>query len=106
MRDSEVTFKEKANINYISLVFDTDMTNPGTCFGFKFEGVPVCVKKYDVEIFDGVNWTKVADVEENFMRKCNHNFPTVSAEKIRVNVHDTWGDRSARITEIRAAFES
>ena len=102
----EVKFKEKTEINYISLVFDTDMTNPGTCFGFKFEGVPVCVKKYDVELFDGTRWIQIADVEENFMRKCNHNFDPISAEKIRINVHSTWGDRSARITEIRAALEA
>lgn len=101
----EVKFKEKTSINYISLVFDTDMTNPGTCFGFKFEGVPVCVKKYDIEVNDGNGWIRVADVEENFMRKCNHTFDTIQAEKIRVNVYSTWGDRSARITEIRAAHE-
>ena len=81
------------------------MTNPGTCFGFKFEGVPVCVKKYDIEANDGNSWIRVADVEENFMRKCNHTFDTIQAEKIRVNVYSTWGDRSARITEIRAAHE-
>ena len=101
----EVKFKEKTRINYISLVFDTDMTNPGTCFGFKFKGVPVCVKKYNVEVFDGDKWTQVADVEENFMRKCNHSFNAIDTEKIRINVYSTWGDRSARITEVRAALD-
>ena len=102
----EVAFKEKTAINYISLVFDTDMTNPGTCFGIKFPGVPVCVKDYDVEVFDGAKWVKVADVKENFMRKCNHYFDAIDAEKIRVNVYSTWGDDSARITEVRAALEA
>lgn len=101
----ELTFKEATKINQISLVFDTDMTNPGTCTGKKFMGVPVCVKKYDLEVCNNGNWQTVAEVEENFMRKRNHNFEDIVAEKIRINVHSTWGDRSARITEVRAALD-
>lgn len=100
----ELTFKEKTEIHSVSIVFDTDMTNPGTCWhaGSKAPGVATCVKDYTAEVFDGCRWVCVADVTENFMRKCNHTFSPIAAEKIRVNVYRTWGDNSARIMEIRA----
>jgi hypothetical protein len=100
----ELTFKEQSAINTISIVFDTDMTNPGTCWhaGSKAPGVATCVKDYTVEVFDGEKWICVADIKENFMRKRNHSFSPVVAKKIRVNVYNTWGDPSARIMEIRA----
>ena len=98
----ELTFQKKAQIDSVSVVFDTDMTNPGTCWhaGSKAPGVATCVKDYTVEVFDGSNWICVADIQENFMRKRNHYFDAITAEKIRINVHSTWGDPSARIIEV------
>lgn len=93
------------DINSVSVVFDTDMTNPGTCWGIKIPEVPTCVKDYEIEVFANGEWQKVASVEGNFMRKRIHNFETLKAEKIRVNVLSTWGDKSARIMEIRASLE-
>ena len=97
--------KEPAEINSVSVVFDTDLTNPGTCWGIKIPTVPRCVKDYEIEIFSYGEWKKIAEVEGNFMRKRIHEFDAVIAEKIRVNVLSTWGDPSARIMEIRAALE-
>ena len=48
----------------------------------------------------------MAEVADNFMRKRIHNFDAVTAEKIRVTVTATNGDRSARIIEVRAALEN
>jgi len=101
----EFDFKKTVEFNTVSLVFDTDMTNPGTCRDTKFPGVPFCVKDYTVEVLSGGEWKTVADIKENFMRKRNHTFETVSAEKLRVTVFSTWGNPSARITEVRAALE-
>ncbi|NLB55336.1 MAG: FAD-dependent oxidoreductase [Lentisphaerae bacterium] len=101
----ELEFQNTTDINLVSLVFDTDLTNPGTCWHAKFPGVPKCVKDYEVEVFDGSNWKKVAEVTDNFMRKRNHSFETTAVKKIRVTVHSTWGDKSARIMEVRAALE-
>ena len=92
-------------INTVSVVFDTDLTNPGTCWGIKIPGVPRCVKDYEVEVFSDGAWKKVAEARENFMRKRIHTFEKMNAEKIRVNVLATWGDPSARIMEVRAALE-
>jgi len=103
----ELEFAAPAKIDTVSVVFDTDMTNPGSCWhpGSKAEGVPVCVKNYTVEVYaDGV-WHTAADVAGNFMRKRTHCFDALTAQKIRVTVKATWGDRSARVQEIRAALE-
>lgn len=99
----ELDLKAPAEIDSVSVVFDTDMTNPGTCWGIKIPNVPLCVKDYDIEVFANGAWTKIAEVEGNFMRKRTHDFETVSVERIRVTVRATWGDRSARIMEIRAS---
>ena len=101
----QLDFQKPTAINRIDLVFDTDMTNPGTCAGIKIPHVPVCVKDYSVEVFDGESWQQVAEVHDNFMRKRIHCFDRRTAEKLRVHVFETWGDPSARITEVRASLE-
>ena len=58
-----------------------------------------------MELFTGGKWVEVADVKDNFMRKNILTFEKCVAEKIRVNVTATNGDRSARITEVRAALD-
>jgi len=102
----ELELAKPTDINWISLVFDTDMTNPSTCRDFKFPYVPTCVKDYFVEVFADGKWVKVADVADNFMRKCSHSFETVKAEKIRVTVTKVADDPSARIIEVRAALDA
>ncbi len=103
----EVEFANKAKIDTVSIAFDTDLTNPGTCWhpDSKAEGVSVCVKDYNVEVFDGKEWKTVAEIRGNFQRKRNHSFDAITAEKIKVTVFATWGDPSARIMEIRASLE-
>lgn len=98
-------FNAPAQINSVSIVFDTDMSNPGTCWTIKHPNVSQCVKDYTVEVFDGNAWIKVADVTRNFMRKRNHSFEAITAEKLRITVKETCGDPSARIIEVRASLE-
>ena len=102
----ELELSKPTDINWISLVFDTDMTNPSTSNDLKSPYVPTCVKGYFVEVFADGKWLKVAEVEDNFMRKCNHSFDTVTAEKIRVTVTEMASNPSARIIEVRAALET
>ena len=101
----ELEFKEPAEINSVSIVFDTDMTNPSTCWTVKIPEVPSCVKDYSVQIFEKGKWANVANVNDNFMRKRIHKFESALVEKIRVNVFSAWGDKSARIMEIRASMD-
>ena len=103
----ELKFNESAVINTVSIVFDTDLSNPGTCWhpGSKGPGVYCCVKVYDVEILDGECWKTVASVTDNFMRKRTHTFEATEVHRVRITVRETWGDPSARIMEVRADLE-
>ena len=98
----ELKLQKPETLTSVSLAFDTDMVNPATSWSYKVPNPAKCVKDYTVEVFDGGKWITVADVQENFMRKRNHSFAPVTAEKIRVTAKETWGDPSARIMEIRA----
>ena len=40
------------------------------------------------------------------MRKRTHRFEPKPVEKIRITISATWGDKSARITEVRAGLEA
>ena len=102
----ELAFAQPAEIDTVSLAFDTDLTNPGTCWTVKRPGVPQCVKDYDVEIFTGGGWSKAAEVSSNFMHRRTHRFEKAVVEKLRVTVRATWGDQSARIAEIRAGLDT
>ena len=101
----ELTFAKPAQINRVGVVFDTNMNAPCSCAAFKAPTPPTCVKDYTVEVMSNGVWSKIADVKNNFMRKCNHDFDTTLAEKIRVTASETWGDKSVRIIEIRASQE-
>ena len=98
-------FEEPTPVNSVSIVFDTDITNPGTCWRTKFPHVSTCVKAYFIEVFDGNEWIQVAAEDGNFMRKRTHLFNILTAQKIRITVTETWGDPSARIMEVRASLE-
>ncbi len=102
----ELTFQQPSTIDTVSVVFDTDLSNPGTCWSIRYPEVPACVKDYTVEVFDGSAWHKVAEETGNFMRKRNHSFAAMAVEKVRVTALETWGDPSARIMEIRASLEN
>ena len=93
-------------INTVSLVFDTDMTNPSTCRDYKYPYVPTCVRDYAVEILTEDGWKTVASVTDNFMRKRTHRFGAVTAKRILVTVFRTAGSPSARIIEVRAYPEA
>lgn len=102
----ELTFQEPEKINTVSVVLDTDLSNPGTCWVIRYPEVAACLKHYAVEVYSDGVWHKVAEETENFMRKRNHSFPAVTAEKLRITAYETWGDPSARILEVRAGLES
>ena len=102
----ELSFPEPETIRSVSVVFDTDLSNPGTCWTSKRPAVPETVRDYEVEVFTGTEWVKTASAKGNFMRKRTHAFEPLKAEKIRVTVLATNGGCSARIMEIRAEKES
>ncbi|MEW6356965.1 MAG: FAD-dependent oxidoreductase [Planctomycetota bacterium] len=97
----ELDFDAPTAVNAVYLIFDTDMNT-------KFHTIPIvrqCVRDYDLSYYDGAKWTTVASEKGNFQRRRVHRFDTVTATKLRLTVHATNGDRSAKVFEIRAYKE-
>ena len=60
------------------------------------------VKAYEVEGLSDGKWMRLAGDGNNQLRHRVHTFPAVKIGALRVTVKETWGDKSARIFEIRA----
>ena len=95
-------FGKTTEISAVSVVFDTDLSDPATSKEIKLPGVPFCVKDYDAELCVGDSWCRFAEECGDFMRRSLHHFDPVTADRIRITVYATWGDPSARITEVHA----
>jgi FAD dependent oxidoreductase/Concanavalin A-like lectin/glucanases superfamily len=97
----ELRFDEPVDVNTVYLTFDTDMNAP-------YHTVPIvrqCVRDYELSFREGTEWKTLATVRNNFQRRRVHRFDPVSASALRLTVHATNGDRSARVFEIRAYLE-
>ena len=91
-------------INRVSIVFDTDMSNPGMCI-VKYPTPDTCVTDYKAEIITDGGYREIANVTGNFMRRRVHRFEPAIARGIKITVYKTGGDKSARITEVRAGYD-
>ena len=60
------------------------------------------VKSYVLEGLADGKWKRLASDCNNQLRHRVHRFPAERLDALRVTVKETWGDRSARIFEIRA----
>ena len=67
--------------------------------------MPRCVCDYELSRRTGDGWKTLASVRGNFQRRRVHRFPRVTTSALRLTVHATHGDRSARVFEIRAYGE-
>lgn len=63
---------------------------------------PQCPKKLTIEAYADGGWEKVAELDDNYQRRLVIPFAQpIAAERLRVVVHETNGDPSAAIYEIR-----
>ena len=100
----ELDLARNTELNAVYLTFDTDLNDQRhASWEFKPDErmVPETVRDYRVEVFDGQQWTVVAQVENNYQRHRRHRFNPVTASRVRVVVQATNGAPSARIFEIR-----
>ncbi|MFO7975965.1 MAG: FAD-dependent oxidoreductase [Candidatus Hydrogenedentota bacterium] len=97
----ELDFGEPKRFNAVYLAFDTDLNE-------KFHTVslvPQCVRDYALAVLDDGKWHTLTTVRGNFQRRRVHRFDTITAQRIRVTIHATNGDRSARVFEMRVYDE-
>jgi len=97
----ELDFGRPQTFNAIYLTFDTDLNAPHHTAPMPAE----CVRDYDLAYLDGERWHVLESIKDNFQRRRVHRFAAVSAARIRLVVHATNGDPSARVFEIRVYNE-
>lgn len=98
----ELDFRKPVELNTVHLTFDTDLNRL-----FPEEPVaPECVRDYRLSYFTGKEWIELLAVKDNFLRHRIHRFPAVKAQKLRLSVEATNGEKSARVFEIRAYREA
>lgn len=100
----ELAFEAPVEIDTVHLTFDSDMTNP-SFLSPMHAYVPQCVRDYELQAYDGTRWVTLVVEQDNFQRKRIHHVPAQRLTKLRLVVHRTGGDPSARVFEIRAYDE-
>jgi hypothetical protein len=98
----ELKWDGPKKFNTVLLTFDT---NTGRREDFPLFRYPDCVKDYDVEAMVGGQWKKIAEGRGNYMRRREHRFEPVEAERLRLDVLATNGADMARVYEIRVYNE-
>lgn len=105
----ELRFHEPVRIREVHLVFDTGLHRPLTLThsdsynARMIRGAqPETVRDYDLQVIHGTSTTTVATVRGNYQRLRRHRFAPHSATALKLVVHATNGDPSARLFEIRA----
>ncbi|MEM3715098.1 MAG: FAD-dependent oxidoreductase, partial [Nitrososphaeria archaeon] len=100
----EIKFEKRVKFNSVYLTFDTNLN-----VEFKtlppFYVFPECIKDYLIKIFDGNNYKTIVDVKGNYFRRRVHRFGQVETDKLLIEIHETNGDPSARIYEVRVYNE-
>ena len=96
----ELSFDSEKEISGIYLTFDSDMTNPSVLRPVYNDPIQL-VTGYNVEVLSGEQWVKVAQVEDNILRRRIHHFESIKTKKVRVNVLASNDNKTARIIEVR-----
>ncbi len=105
----ELRFRETKRVREIHLTFDTGLNRELTLSAadavnrrIVIGPQPETVRDYEVQALYGDSTRTVVKVEGNYQRKRVHQFEPQLATGIRVIIHATNGDKSARIFEVRA----
>ncbi len=103
----ELQWDGNQTFNAAYLSFDTDLNNPSVNGKTSTKTSPRCVSDYSLEAFDPVTglWKTILTERDNFHRRRVHRFERQRTNKLRLIVHNTVGDYSARIYEIRVYDE-
>ena len=94
----DLTFQEETTIRSVQIAFDTNLD-------ILVENDPVpseCVKDYALLARINGTWKQLLGIKDNHQRARRHAFGPVATTALRLLVHATHGDPSARVYEIRA----
>lgn len=88
-------------LSRLELTFDTNLSKTNELTpGLHIP--PELVREYSIEHRSEGEWVELVRAGENIKRQRAHLVGPIEARQVRVSIHKTWGDPSARIYEIRA----
>ena len=96
----QLDWDKPVEIHSVRLTFDVDLINPA----FSNQALPIVpqtVSDYQVEGLEGNDWQTLYSETGNYLRHRICNFSTKTVSAIRIVITKTWGDRSARVLEVR-----
>ena len=93
----ELLLPEMATVTCVHLAFDTNLD-----ILVELDPVPMeCVSDYEIMARSGGKWVTLVRETGNHLRKRIHSFPPIETDRLKLLVHKTNGDSSARVYEIR-----
>lgn len=93
-------FNGYISINTVYLTFDTYLHENTHIFPPLYK-VPECVRDYIIRAHSNNGWETVTNYKDNYHRRRKHNFRTINADKLQIEVKSTNGAETARIYEVR-----
>jgi len=98
----ELDFGQPTVFDAVYLTFDTSLTGREP----PAANVPECVMDYWLLVPAGDAWRELIAVQGNYQRRRIHRFPAATAQRLRLEVLATNGDKSARVFEVRVYNEA
>ena len=98
------TLHKESEISSVEITTDTDLVNPRIAFwqpAKNTDQVTFTAKDVDLLIYDGEKWKKVATKTDNYLRQIIFNFKPQKAQKVKIKVNSTTGNKSVKIYEVR-----
>jgi hypothetical protein len=94
----ELKLDGERRFSSVQITFDTDINRHTRRPLFRY---PDCVKRYDVLVWQGAGWRRVGGESDNYMRRRVVAFEPVVSDRVRIEMSETNGARSARVYEVR-----
>jgi hypothetical protein len=94
----ELRWPQPVISGYVQVTFDTDVNRRVERPLFR---CPDCVKRYDIAFATGGGWKVIAEEGDNYNRWRSHTFDPIHSDRLRIQVYETNGAKSARIYEVR-----
>jgi len=98
-------FNSPVSFTYVSLTFDTNLGLFPNLHMKPLQAQNETVRDYRLLIESEGRWKEIGTFRNNYLRFKVHKFPEITTGKIKVEVLSAWGDKSARIFEIRVYNE-
>lgn len=93
----QLAWDKPQTVREVRVVFDTNMNR----IWYREIATPERVRDYKIQAQVDGAWKTAVEAKDNIQRLRIHKIDPVKTDRVRVVVTKTWGDKSARIFEVR-----